>query len=148
MSLSQFCAMPQNFSDFAQNFKICMCKLENSWFFSFLKLICPFLPTLWSCLEIFGPFSWAKFLNVKLWRRKKLIFRMSALFLILTRFFSSQISKLNFDYCWCFGMIYYPTFLIHQNFRIDLRYSWVLFNMKHLVEIIWKIMGGEETFFF
>ena len=73
---------------------------------------------------------------------------MSALFLIVTRFFSSQISKLNFDYWWCFSMIYYPTFLIHQNLRIDLRYSWVLFNMKRLVEIIWKIMGGEETLFF
>ena len=48
-----------------------LCKLENSWFYSFSKPFCPFLPTLWACLEIFCPFSCAKVLKIKLWQRKK-----------------------------------------------------------------------------
>ena len=45
----------------------------------------------------------------------------------------SQISRLNFDYCSCLDIFYYPTFLIHQNFRMDLRYMGVHPKMKHLV---------------
>ena len=60
----------------------------------------------------------------------------------------SQISRLNFDYCSCLDMFYYPTFLIHQNFRTDLRYMGVHPKMKHLVwnhqKNGWR---GRNTFF-
>ena len=63
------------------------------------------------------------------------------LFHIVTSSISSQISELNFDYCYCFDMFYYPTFLIHQNVLTDLRYRLVLFKIYHLG-------GGEKTFLF
>ena len=44
-------------------------------FIIFLKTFCPFLPTLWACLEIFLPFSCAQFWKVKLWRHKKIHFK-------------------------------------------------------------------------
>ena len=60
----------------------------------------------------------------------------------------SQNSTLNLDSCWCFDMFYYPTFLIHQNVCMDLRWRCVLFKIDVLVEIKRKIGGGEEKVFF
>ena len=45
MSLCHCRVMAQNLADFAQHLEICMCKLEIT--------CCPFLPTLWACLEWF-----------------------------------------------------------------------------------------------
>ena len=66
---------------------------------------------------------------------------------IVTRSIFSQIKKLNFVYCWCFDMFYYPTFFIHQNFRTDLTCMWVQFKLKHFVLNHWKNgRKGRNTF--
>ena len=51
------------------------------------------------------------------------------LFHIVTTSFPPQINKLNFEYCSCFDMFYYPTFLINQNVCTDLRYRLRLFKI-------------------
>ena len=69
--------------------------------------------------------------NITITQEKTFLQKM--LFHIVTRSIFSQIKKLNFVYCWCFDMFYYPTFLIHQNFRMDLTCMWVQFKLKHFV---------------
>ena len=71
-----------------------------------------------------------------------------ALFHIVTSSIFSQIRKLNFDYCWCIDMFYYPTFLIHRNYLTDLRYRWVLFKMKPFVQNYLKNGWMERNIFF
>ena len=55
------------------------------------------------------------------------------LFHIVTRSIFSQMKKLNFVYCWCFDIFYYPTFFMHQNFNTDLTCLWGQFKLKHFV---------------
>ena len=72
---------------------------------------------------------------------------MFTLFHIVIRSIFSQIKKLNFVYCWCFDMFYYPTFFIHQNLPTDLTCMWVQFKLKHFVlnhEKNWQ--RGRNTF--
>ena len=58
-----------------------------------------------------------------------------------------QISRLNLDYCWCFDLFYYPTFLIHQNICTDLRERWALFKMKHFGQFHYKNGWRRRNFF-
>ena len=43
------------------------------------------------------------------------------------------LKKLNFVYCCCFDMFYYPTFFIHNIFCTDLTCMWVQFKLKLFV---------------
>ena len=63
----------------------------------------------------------------------ELVITHFTLFHIVTKTFLSQIMKLIYDNCWCFDMFNYSTLLIHQNFRMDLTYMWVLLKLTHLV---------------
>ena len=48
------------------------------------------------------------------------------------------------DYCWCFNVFYYPTFLIHRNVRMEIRYRWVLFKIEYFIGNLKKMGGGDE----
>ena len=63
-------------------------------------------------------------------------------------FFFLQIRKLNFDCSWSMDMLYYPTFLIHQNVCTDLTYMSVLLKIKHIVKYHKKNWRRGRNFFF
>ena len=64
------------------------------------------------------------------------------LFHIITSSIFSQISKLNFDYCWCIDMYYYFIFLIKMSLPISGIVGCYLkfFFLNHQL-----LGGGEET---
>ena len=73
----------------------------------------------------------------------KFVTKCFILFLIVTSSIFSQISKLNFDYGWCFDMFHYPTFLVHQNGCTDLRYRWVLLKILKISKSLRKWLEGK-----
>ena len=50
----------------------------------------------------------------------------------------TQISRLNFDYCWCFDLFYYPTFLKIQNICMDLRERWMQLKITKFFQTHYK----------
>ena len=66
---------------------------------------------------------------------------------IITHLFFSLIRKPNFDYCWCFVMIYYPNFFIHNNVRIytiHYIYIYILYTICYTSLIGLEVQKSSE----